>query len=111
MQGLKVHPSQLYDGAEFDEYCISEARYLPASRDRTPCLSCPLNSLCQAGFEEQIRRLQAGENPSLTEGCAFRPDALGPQQLFNGLTEEQKNFVVAKIPSLADRKIGENHHE
>src|SRR5579883_145839 len=61
-----IDPSKPYDGPEFEEYCISEGKYLPASRDRTPCMTCPLFSLCQPGFEEQVRRLQNGENPSLT---------------------------------------------
>jgi hypothetical protein len=95
-----VDPLARYDGPDFEEYCISEARYLPASRDRTPCISCPLSNLCQPGFEEQVRRLQRGENPSLTEGCAFNPEALKPHTLLAGLTEEQRAFVVAKVPNL-----------
>lgn len=91
--------SSRYAGPEFEEYCISEQKYLPATRDRTPCLSCPLSNLCQAGFDEQVRRLQKGENPSLTEGCAFDPKALTPQALLESLTHEQKAFVISKIPT------------
>ena len=104
---MNTHPNERYVGPEFEEYCISEAKYLPASRDRTSCATCPLNNLCQAGFEEQIRRLQAGENPSLTEGCAFDPNALTPRQLLRDLTDEQKRFVISKLPSLIFEK--ENH--
>ncbi|MFR9694764.1 hypothetical protein ACL02V_29065 [Bacillus mobilis] len=95
-----IAPTSQYDGPEFEEYCISEASYLPASRDRTPCISCPLSNLCLPGFEEQVRRIQHGENPSLTEGCAFDPEALKPQKLLADLTEEQKAFVLAKVPNL-----------
>lgn len=94
-------PAKRYEGPEFEEYCISEARYLPASRDRTPCITCPLSTLCQSGFEEQIRRIQRGDNPSLTEGCVFDPEALKPRTLLTGLTEDQKAFVIAKVPNLS----------
>src|ERR1700730_15524885 len=97
---LKVLPTEHYDGPEFEEYCISEGKYLPARRDRTPCISCPLFSLCQAGFEEQVRKIQAGENPSLTEGCAFSERALTREALLNGLTPEQAAFILKKIPNL-----------
>jgi len=50
--GFNVDPRAPYDGPEFDEYCISEKAYLPASRDRTPCVTCPLGNLCDAGFKE-----------------------------------------------------------
>ncbi|MBA2749907.1 MAG: hypothetical protein H0U45_14565 [Tatlockia sp.] len=95
-----VNPTTLYDGLAFEEYCISEGMYLPANRDRTPCKTCPLSTLCQAGFEEQVRRIQNGDNPSLTEGCVFDPEALKPQILLSGLTDEQKEFVIAKVPNL-----------
>lgn len=88
-----------YEGPEFEEYCISEGRYLPASRDRTPCITCPLYSLCQPGFEEQVRRIQQGENPSLTQGCAFPDGSLSRDNLFEGLTQEQIEFVLSKIPT------------
>lgn len=97
---FNVSPTARYEGPEFEEYCISEGKYLPASRDRTPCVACPLSSLCQPGFEEQVRRIQRGDNPSLTEGCAFDPEALKPQTLLSGLTEEQKAFVISKVPNL-----------
>ena len=97
---FNVNPATRYDGPEFEEYCISEAKYLPASRDRTSCMTCPLSNLCQPGFEEQVRKIQRGENPSLTEGCAFDPEALKPQTLLSGLSEEQKAFVISKVPNL-----------
>jgi hypothetical protein len=99
-----VDPAKRYEGPQFEEYCISEGRYLPASRDRTPCITCPLSTLCQPGFEEQVRRIQAGENPSLTDGCAFDPDALPPARLLAGLSEEQKAFVLAKVPELGSKE-------
>jgi hypothetical protein len=88
-----------YDGPEFEEYCISEGRYLPASRDRTPCMTCPLYNLCQPGFEEQVRLIQCGENPSLTAGCAFPNGTLERDVLLAGLTDEQAEFVLSKIPN------------
>lgn len=97
-------PAKPYDGPDFEEYCISEGRYLPATRDRTPCISCPLSNLCLPGFEEQVRRIQAGENPSLTDGCAFEPDTLTPARLLDGLTDEQKAFVLAKVPGFTDKE-------
>ena len=97
---LNLRPSVRYGGPDFEEFCISEGRYLPASRDRTPCISCPLSNLCQPGFEEQVRRVFNGENPSLTDGCAFDAHSLQPQALFEGLTEAQKAFVLSKIPGL-----------
>jgi hypothetical protein len=97
---FNISPTARYEGPEFEEYCISEGKYLPASRDRTPCVTCPLSKLCHAGFEEQVRRIQCGLNPSLTEGCAFDPEALKPQTLLSGLSEEQKTFVISKVPNL-----------
>lgn len=93
-------PSKKYTGPEFEEYCIAEGKYLPATRDRTPCITCPLNTLCIPGFEEQVRKLQNGENPSLTEGCFFTPEALATENLFSGLTQEQVAFVKKHIPNL-----------
>jgi hypothetical protein len=77
----KVKASERYDGPDFEEYCISEGRYLPAVRDRSPCIPCPLHHLCQVGFEEQVRRIAVGENPSLTESCAFTDRTLSPENL------------------------------
>ncbi|MCP9751202.1 hypothetical protein [Ferruginibacter sp. HRS2-29] len=93
-------PTKQYDGPDFEEYCISEAKYLPASRDRAPCISCPLNNLCIPGFEEQVRKLQMGENPSLTESCSFEPDRLLTENLFKGLTVEQIEFLKKHIPNI-----------
>ncbi len=94
-----VDPTKIYEGPDFEEYCISEGKYLPANRDRTPCITCPLFNLCQPGFEEQVRRLQQGENPSLTIGCAFEGDTLAPENLLKDLTDEQRDFVISKIPN------------
>ena len=93
-------PSKKYDGPEFEEYCISERKYLPASRDRTSCLTCPLNNLCIVGFEEQVRRMQNGENPSLTDGCSFSENSLTGEKLFDGLTREQIIFLRKHIPNI-----------
>lgn len=95
-----TNPVKRYKGPEFEEYCIAEANYLPATRDRTTCITCPLNNLCIPGFEEQVRKLQKGENPSLTEGCSVEPDILTPEKLFEGLTQEQIQFVKKHIPNL-----------
>lgn len=95
-----VDPESPYDGPEFEEYCISESRYLPASRDRTPCVTCPLGNLCQPGFEEQVRRVIEGRNSSLTEGCSFPVESLTRDSLLRGLTYEQQAFVLGKIPGL-----------
>lgn len=81
----------------FDEYCISEGKYLPSHRDRAPCKACPLYSLCQAGFEEQVRRAQHGIETSLTDGVEFDDRDLCVSQLFKNLTAEQKEFVLSKI--------------
>jgi hypothetical protein len=89
-----------YAGPEFDEFCISENRFLHATRDRAPCLACPLCNLCQAGFEEQARRASRGENPSLTEDKVFIPELLTKERLFAGLSPEEANFVVEKVPGL-----------
>lgn len=99
-QTYNTSPLARYTGPEFEEYCIAEAKYLPASRDRTPCTTCPLSNLCIPGFDEQVRRLQNGENPSLTEGCSFDPERLIPENLFNGLTIEQIEFLKKHIPNL-----------
>jgi hypothetical protein len=101
VEGYNVDPRAAYDGPEFEEYCISEGKYLPAARDRSPCIPCPLNTLCQPGFEEQVRRIAQGKNPSLTEGCSIPPDRLTPEQLLEGLTPEQRAFVIAKVPGLS----------
>lgn len=98
--GYITDPSLIYDGPEFEEYCISEGKYLSASRDRTACIECPLSGLCKPGFEEQVRKIQLGENPSLTEGCAFTSESLDPKKLLEGLTDAQRIFVQSKIPEL-----------
>ena len=93
----------LYTGPDFEEYCIREGRYLSARRDRSACLTCPLGDLCEAGFEEQKRRVVTGENPSLTEGCAFNSDSLEPHRLLEGLRDEQRDFVLTHVPLLKDQ--------
>ena|SRR5215207_3619272 len=95
---LKVITS--YDGPDFEEFCISEGRYLSARRDRSPCRNCPLCNLCQAGFDEQVKRVGRGENPSLTEGTTFSEAELTREHLVRGLTPEQVAFVHNKIPNL-----------
>lgn len=94
-----VDPTQIYNGPDFEEYCISEGKYLPANRDRTPCITCPLSNLCLPGFEEQVRRVQQGEDPSLTLGCAIDGPELSPENLLKDLTQEQRDFVLSKIPN------------
>lgn len=97
---FNTNPLQRYEGPEFEEYCISEGKYLSSGRDRTPCLTCPLNNLCIPGFEEQVRKIQNGENPSLTEGCFFSDESLKPDKLFEGLNTEQINFLKSHIPNI-----------
>jgi hypothetical protein len=97
---LSLLPAGRYDGPDFEEFCIDKGAYLSARRDRTPCGTCPLGELCDAGFAEQIRRVEAGENPSLTEGREFDDEALAPPQLLAGLSPDQSEFVLGKIPSL-----------
>lgn len=91
---------EIYNGPEFDEYCISEGRYLPATRDRSPCLVCPLEKLCQAGFEEQVRRVIVGEDPNLTSGCTLTAGQLTADVLFDGLDQNQIEFLKEKLPGL-----------
>lgn len=96
-QSYNVDPRRRYRGPEFDEYCISQNRYLPASRDRTPCVCCPLQELCQAGFEEQVRRVVSGENPSLTDDVTHQPEQLRRDVLLSGLNANQQAFVTEHI--------------
>lgn len=102
---LKTLLTERYEGPEFEEYCIDEGKYLPASRDRAACLLCPLSNLCQSGFHEQIRRVEAGENPSLAAGCSFIPKAMSRDALLNGLTPQQIGFVVSKVRDLQLRAV------
>src|SRR5688572_7749498 len=95
----RVHPLERYDGPDFDEFCIDRGDYLSARRDRTPCLGCPLGDLCQAGFEEQVRRVAAGENPSLIDR-EFDEESLAPQRLLASLRPAQRTFVTQRIPTL-----------
>ncbi|MFG3422084.1 hypothetical protein [Micromonospora sp. NPDC048063] len=91
-----------YSGPEFQEYCISESAYLSSHRDRSPCRSCALQNLCEAGFEEQKRRALLGINPSLTDDAHFSMEQLTPVKLFEKLTDKQREFVIEKIPSLKE---------
>jgi hypothetical protein len=94
---FSTHSAQLYNGPDFDEYCVSESAYLPANRDRTPCLTCPLSNLCQAGFEEQARRAITGEETSLTKDCQMPLADLGPENLLAGLDGRQRAFVTQHV--------------
>ena len=60
----------------------------------------PLCNLCQAGFDEQVKRVSRGENPSITEGTTFSEEELTKEHLLRGLTPEQVEFVQNKIPNL-----------
>lgn len=95
------------EGPEFEEFCIDEGRYLSSRRDRSPCLPCALHDLCQAGFEEQERRVALGLNPSLTDGTEFPEEALDSESLLKGLSKAQVSFLIEKIPSLT--REGEGH--
>jgi hypothetical protein len=97
VKGFNVDPRLPYDGPQFEEYCIAEKAYLPASRDRTPCISCPLGNLCDAGFQEQVRLISSGENPSLTECKVFPEQALTKDSLLAGLSEDQRAFVLHHV--------------
>lgn len=97
VNGFNVDPRSRYDGPEFAEYCIAEKAYLPATRDRTPCITCPLGDLCDAGFKEQVRLITNGENPSLTECKVFPDDALSRDNLLNGLSDQQRAFVLHHV--------------
>ena len=99
---FQVRADQRYDGPEFEEFCIREGKFLAASRDRHACLGCPLENLCQAGFEEQVLRVSRGQNPSLTEGVELREEMLSGESLLAGLTPEQITFVTANITLLRE---------
>lgn len=96
----KTRPDEIYNGPTFEEYCISEKKYLPANRDRTPCITCPLSNLCIAGFEEQVRRIQEGLNASLTDDKDYNEVSLSSENLFNGLSEIQIDFLKKHISNL-----------
>lgn len=98
-------PKQRYDGPDFEEYCIDRAGYLPATRDRTPCVGCALQNLCQAGFDEQVRRVIHGQDPSLTNGVEFAASALTMERLLVGLSPEAAEFVTAKVGRLTERSL------
>lgn len=95
--GFNLDPRNRYDGPEFDEYCISEGMYLPAGRDRTPCVTCPLGNLCEAGFKEQVHLVTNGENSSLTDCKIFPEDSLSKDGLLEGLTDDQRIFVLHHV--------------
>ena len=97
VSGFNVDPLAKYDGPEFEEYCISARAYLPASRDRSACLVCPLGLLCDAGFKEQVRLVVAGESPSLTDCKVFPPEALKQEALLEGLADTQRAFVIHHV--------------
>jgi hypothetical protein len=65
-------------------------------RDRTSCTACPLGELCQAGFEEQILRFHAGENPSLTDGQPLVENpTLAINELADLLSPQQFQFLLS----------------
>ncbi len=97
-----VDPKFPYDGPDFDEFCIAENGYLKASRDRSPCISCALSKLCQAGFEKQVHLAVEGKDPSLTKDCELTASDLTAERLLAGLTEEEIAFVKTYISSLAE---------
>ena len=90
-----------YDGPDFDEFCIAEKAYLRASRDRSPCVRCPLSKLCQAGFEKQVSLAVEGKDPSLTKNCELTVGDLTAERLLSGLNDEETAFVKSHIPGLA----------
>ncbi|MGY3695028.1 hypothetical protein ACVIGA_005108 [Bradyrhizobium sp. USDA 3240] len=96
-----VDPNLLYDGPDFDEFCIAEKGYLKASRDRSPCIKCALSKLCQAGFEKQVSFTIEGKDPSLTKDCELTSADLTAERLLAGLNDEQTAFVKTHIPNLA----------
>lgn len=97
VEGYNTDPRFPYDGPEFDEYCIREKAYLLASRDRTPCITCPLGNLCDAGFKEQVRLVTSGENPSLTDCKIIPEEDLSREKLLEGLSPDQRRFVLHHV--------------
>jgi len=97
---FQTKPEERYDGPDFLEFCISEGQFLPASRDRSPCLTCPLSRLCQPGFEEQVRRVANGQEASLTASCVFTEEELKPENVLRSLSNSQVAFLRSKVPSL-----------
>ena len=98
---FNVDPHHLYDGPDFDEFCISEKSYLSARRDRSACTTCALSRLCQAGFEHQVSLVVQGKDPSLTKDCQLTENELTAERLLNGLTDEQIEFVKTHVPGIA----------
>ncbi|MGJ5091987.1 hypothetical protein ACQR18_07900 [Bradyrhizobium oligotrophicum] len=98
---FNVDPRNPYDGPDFDEFCIAEKSYLSARRDRSDCIACALSKLCQAGFEHQVDLAAQGRDPSLTKDCQLTAEDLTAERLFDGLTDEQVDFVKTHIPGLA----------
>jgi hypothetical protein len=98
---FNVAPHHLYDGPDFDEFCISEKSYLSARRDRSACIKCPLSRLCQAGFEHQVSLVVQGKDASLTKDCQLTENELTAERLLNGLTDEQIKFVKTHVPGIA----------
>jgi hypothetical protein len=98
---FNTDPLQAYDGPDFDEFCISESKYLRAQRDRTRCSTCALSNLCQAGFEHQVALVVEGKDPSLTKDCQLTADELTADRLLDGLSQQQIDFVRMHIPGLA----------
>jgi|GEM_PF-3478427 len=97
---FNTDPCWPYDGPEFDEFCIDHGGYLPASRDRRGCTTCPLSTLCQAGFEEQVRLATQGADPNLIKDCTLTADELTAERLFTGMRPDAIEFVKSRIPTL-----------
>jgi hypothetical protein len=97
-------PRKRYHGPDFTEYCIREGEYLSARRDRVACVRCPLSELCLAGFDEQVRRVRVGEDPSLTHGVAA---AIDTRALLKDLRTDQRAFVLTHVPGIGRSRNGE----
>lgn len=100
-QAFNTDPRLLYDGPDFDEFCIAEKGYLTARRDRAACIKCALSRLCQAGFEHQVSLVVQGKDPSLTKDCQLTETELTAARLLDGLTDEQIEFVKTHVPDIA----------
>lgn len=99
-QKYNTNPLRPYDGPEFEEFCISKGKYLSSNRNRFSCSVCPLANLCTAGFEEQVRRVKNGEDPSLTGEHSTMQTELSKENLLRDLTDEQISFIKKHIFNL-----------
>lgn len=99
---VRMKQTEIYNGPDFLEFCISTGKFLPANRDRTPCVTCPLSRICQAGFEEQVKRVLEGKDASLTADVVFSDEDLKTESILRGKTQAQAEFLVSKISSLRE---------